>query len=77
MKNKIQTTIIILAIFAMGNLMATSQSQLYDRDSFVVTSVNSLARTSGIIGIYDSYPTTGANVMRTFSNILIERNYQK
>jgi hypothetical protein len=69
MKNKL-CVIAFLVMFSLNSLFAvTTNSTLFDRDSFVVTSVNYLARRSSIIGIYDSFPTTGANVLYTFNQI--------
>ena len=69
MKNKL-CVIVFLVLVSLNSLFAvTTNSTLFDRDSFVVTSVNYLARRSSIIGIYDSFPTTGANVLYTFNQI--------
>jgi hypothetical protein len=68
MRNKIKITL-ILAFFTLNTIYALTPSTLFDRDSFVVTSVNYLARRSSIIGIYDSFPTTGANIRYTFNQV--------
>ncbi len=68
MKSKIKTTLLI-AIFTINALYAIAPTTLFDRDSFVVTSVDYLARRSNIIGIYDNFPATGTKVLYTFNQI--------
>ncbi len=65
-KNKIT---LLLSIFVINTIFAITPSSLYDRDSFVVTSIDYLARSSSITGIYDNFPATGASVLKTFNQI--------
>lgn len=73
MKKTIKISLLLI-LFTINTLTAAIKpATLYDRDSFVVTSVDYLARRSNIIGIYENYPTTGTSVLYTFNQINKEK----
>ncbi len=69
MKTKIKVTLLILSLFAINTVLAITPSSIHDRESFLVTTVDHLARSSKITGIYDSFPVTGASILITFNQI--------
>lgn len=58
-----------ILLTVINNIYAITPSTLYDRSSIVIESIDYLARRSNIIGIYDNFPTTGANVVSTLKQI--------
>ena len=70
MKNKKLLLILFTLLFInINNIFSYTLARLYDRDSYVVTAINHLALISQITPIYDSFPTTEANVLNTFNKI--------
>lgn len=67
--NKLFSLIILICLIPFKAYSMNTIATLYDRDSFIVTTVNHLALNSKVTGIYDNYPTTAASVLYTFNKI--------